>query len=93
VVSTENDHPNDNSHICDTNSNDVPLALGRKKRPCPSVYRRPTSNFVSSKQLSPQYEDSMKLCSDNQPISADKSGKDGFTNRIIQPTYLQASND
>ncbi|KAK2372965.1 hypothetical protein QL285_074037 [Trifolium repens] len=85
VVSTENDHPNDNSHICDINSNDVPLVLGRKKRSCPSVYRRPTSNFVPSKQLSPQYEDSMKLCYDNQPASADKSDKDEFTNRTIQP--------
>jgi hypothetical protein len=32
------------------------------------LYRRPTSNFVSSKQLSPQYEDPMKLCYDNQPV-------------------------
>ncbi|KAK2389821.1 hypothetical protein QL285_063384 [Trifolium repens] len=96
VVSTENDHPNDNSHIsdtCDTNPNDVPLALGRKKRSCPSIYRRPTFNFVSSKQLSPQYEDPMKLCYDNQPVSANRSGKDGLTKRTIQPTYLQASND
>jgi hypothetical protein len=96
VVSTENDHPNDNSHISDTgdtNPNDVPLALGRKKRSCPSIYRRPTSNFVSSKQLSSQYEDPMKLCYDNQPAFADRSGEDGITNRTIQPTYLQASND
>ena len=96
VVSTENDHPNDNSHIsdtCDTNPNDVPLALGRKKRSCPSIYRRPTSNFVSSKQLSSQYEDPMKLCYDNQPVLTDRSGEDGITNRTIQRTYLQASND
>ncbi|KAK2414409.1 myosin-16 [Trifolium repens] len=96
VVSTENDHPNDNSHIsdtCDTNPNDVPLALGRKKRTCPSIYRRHASNFVSSIQLSPQYEDPMKLCYDNQPVLTDRSGEDGITNRTIQRTYLQASND
>ncbi|CAJ2656256.1 unnamed protein product [Trifolium pratense] len=69
VVSTENVHPIDNSHIsdtCDTDPNDVPLALRREKRSCPSIYRRPTSNFVSSKQLSPQCEDPMKLCYDNK---------------------------
>ncbi|KAK2424944.1 hypothetical protein QL285_035250 [Trifolium repens] len=79
VVSTENDNSNDNSLLSDTNPNDVPLALGRKKRSCPSIYRRPTSNFVSSKQLSPQYEDPMKLCYDNQPVFTDRSGEDGIT--------------
>jgi hypothetical protein len=71
----------------------VPLRLGRNKRSCPSICRRPTSNFVASKQLSPQYEDPMKLCYVNQPAFTDRSGEDKITNRTIQPTYLQASND
>ncbi|KAI5386466.1 hypothetical protein KIW84_072843 [Lathyrus oleraceus] len=69
-VSTENDSSSDDcaiSDTCDTNPVDLPIALRKDKRSCPSLYRHPISQYVSTKHLSTQYQsfiaavDSLKI--------------------------------
>ncbi|KAI5413062.1 hypothetical protein KIW84_057619 [Lathyrus oleraceus] len=58
-VSTENDSSSDDcaiSDTCDTNPVDLPIALRKDKRSCPSLYRHPISQYVSTKHLSTQYQ-------------------------------------
>ncbi|KAI5444626.1 hypothetical protein KIW84_013047 [Lathyrus oleraceus] len=58
-VSTKNDSSSDDSVIsdtCDTNPVDLPIALRKDKRSCPSLYRHPISQYVSTKHLSTQYQ-------------------------------------
>ncbi|KAI5432456.1 hypothetical protein KIW84_036261 [Lathyrus oleraceus] len=54
-VSTENDSSSDDcviSDTCDTNPVDLPIALRKDKRSCPSLYRHPISQYVSTKHIS-----------------------------------------
>ncbi|KAI5384698.1 hypothetical protein KIW84_071636 [Lathyrus oleraceus] len=71
-VSTENDSSSDDcaiSDTCDTNPVDLPIALRKDKRSCPSLYRHTISQYVSTKHLSTQYQsfiaavDSVKISS------------------------------
>ncbi|KAI5400316.1 hypothetical protein KIW84_065271 [Lathyrus oleraceus] len=58
-VSTENDSSSDDcaiSDTCDTNPVDLPIALRKDTRFCPSLYRHPISQYVSTKHLSTQYQ-------------------------------------
>ncbi|KAI5420152.1 hypothetical protein KIW84_044075 [Lathyrus oleraceus] len=58
-VSTENDSSSDDcaiSDTCDTNPVDLSIALRKDKRSCPSLYRHPISQYVSTKHLSTQYQ-------------------------------------
>ncbi|KAI5388327.1 hypothetical protein KIW84_074134 [Lathyrus oleraceus] len=58
-VSTENDSSSDDcaiSDTCDTNPVDLPISLRKDKRSCPSLYRHPISQYVSTKHLSTQYQ-------------------------------------
>ncbi|KAI5446331.1 hypothetical protein KIW84_014246 [Lathyrus oleraceus] len=58
-VSTENDSSSDDcaiSDTCDTNPVDLPIALRKDKRSCPSLYRHHISQYVSTKHLSTQYQ-------------------------------------
>ncbi|KAI5427708.1 hypothetical protein KIW84_032931 [Lathyrus oleraceus] len=58
-VSTENDSSSDDcaiSDTCDTNPVDLPIALRKDKRSCPSLYRHPISQYVSTKHLPTQYQ-------------------------------------
>ncbi|KAI5423048.1 hypothetical protein KIW84_046161 [Lathyrus oleraceus] len=58
-VSTENDSSSDDCAISDTydtNPVDLPIALRKDKRSCPSLYRHPISQYVSTKHLSTQYQ-------------------------------------
>ncbi|KAI5401693.1 hypothetical protein KIW84_066238 [Lathyrus oleraceus] len=58
-VSTKNDSSSDDcaiSDTCDTNPVDLPIALRKDKRSCPSLYRHPISQYVSTKHLSTQYQ-------------------------------------
>ncbi|KAI5401680.1 hypothetical protein KIW84_066232 [Lathyrus oleraceus] len=58
-VSIENDSSGDDcaiSDTCDTNPVDLPIALRKDKRSCPSLYRHPISQYVSTKHLSTQYQ-------------------------------------
>ncbi|KAI5384311.1 hypothetical protein KIW84_071355 [Lathyrus oleraceus] len=58
-VIAENDSSSDDcaiSDTCDTNPVDLPIALRKDKRSCPSLYRHPISQYVSTKHLSTQYQ-------------------------------------
>jgi hypothetical protein len=76
-VSTESDSSIGDSHTSDTDLVDLPIALRKDKRSCPSIYRYPISQNVSTKHLSTQYQsfiaavDSVRI-----PSSVDEALKD-----------------
>jgi hypothetical protein len=76
-VSTESDSSIGDFHTSDTDLVDLPIALRKDKRSCPSIYRYPISQYVSTKHLSTQYQsfiaavDSVRI-----PSSVDEALKD-----------------